>query len=201
MICSGYREKSMLHLPTKKQENQIQWDVQLFFLITFCWFWWFLEILLKTSLFVSLFSPFVGAFLLAGLGEGKEGVISFLKKGVSCNFPKGYWIPIFFLFPAISAIAFLIGTVLSESFLPLILLIAAAIFVVKISLIRKIVDRYCYPWTTMIQSFHGIVIGSFRGKKRSLCTSLISPLISYHAAEFAHLLGFLHRYLDDQLDR
>lgn len=99
-----------------KSENRNLW---LFFLITFVWSWtfWLPEILWNVRLFLGPFGPFIAAFLLIGLNEGKGGVIKLLKRGIDFRFGKIWFIPIFLLFPVITGAALFLSTFTGE-FIP-----------------------------------------------------------------------------------
>ncbi|MCW1296499.1 MAG: CPBP family intramembrane metalloprotease [Candidatus Parvarchaeota archaeon] len=91
-------------------------DLMSFFLIAFGWSWifWLLEILWDIHLFVAPFGPFVAAFLLTYLNEGKDGVITLLKRGLDFNFKKIWLVPIFFLMPMIVGLSLLLAILTGE---------------------------------------------------------------------------------------
>ena len=49
--------------------------------------------------------PLVAAFSLTFLKEGKNGVMSLLRRAVDIGFGKVWWVPILILFPGINGVA------------------------------------------------------------------------------------------------
>ncbi|MEM2922232.1 MAG: hypothetical protein QXF26_07960, partial [Candidatus Bathyarchaeia archaeon] len=82
------------------QDESMYRDLALFFLVTFAWSWflWTLQIL-GFNLYVAPFGPFVAAFLLTYLREGREGVKKLLVKGFDPRIGKIWYIPAFLLWP------------------------------------------------------------------------------------------------------
>lgn len=100
-----------------QQRSQYQnRDLGLFFLIAFLWSWvlWIPELLWGIRLYLGPFGPFVAAFLLTGLYEGKSGVVKLLKRGVDFGFKKVWLIPILLLFPVLQGLALLLSTLVGE---------------------------------------------------------------------------------------
>lgn len=96
----------------------------------FSWLFWFPQALASTGLLLVpsffaefLFSPFnpaafgplVAAFLLTYLDEGGEGLKNLLKRGVDYRFGKIWYVPIFFLFPAMNGGALLLAVISGET--------------------------------------------------------------------------------------
>ncbi len=88
----------------------------LFFLIAFVWSWalWLPEILWGTRLYLGPFGPFVAAFALAALYEGRHGVIRLLRRAVDLRFKKAWLVPILLLFPALTGVALLLAVLMGE---------------------------------------------------------------------------------------
>jgi len=61
------------------------------------------------------FGPLISAFSLTYLNEGKEGVKNLLKRGVNYRIGKIWYVPIFFLFPAITGVALLLAVLSGET--------------------------------------------------------------------------------------
>lgn len=59
--------------------------------------------------------PFVAAFSLTYLNEGRDGMVSLLKRGVDIGFAKIWWIPTVFLFPLICGGALLLAKLSGEA--------------------------------------------------------------------------------------
>jgi membrane protease YdiL (CAAX protease family) len=108
-------------------------DLVLYFLIAFgfTWFFWISEALavrgrLGSSILVDFllssynpaaWGPLVAAFSLTYLSAGKDGVRKLLRKGVDYQFGKIWWLPTFFLMPAIIG-GSLVLSVLTEGVTP-----------------------------------------------------------------------------------
>ncbi|MEM3591301.1 MAG: type II CAAX endopeptidase family protein [Candidatus Bathyarchaeia archaeon] len=90
----------------------------LFFLIAFAWSWffWLLQIW-GLNLYVAPFGPFVAAFLLTFMNEGKVGVKELFKKGFDPRIDKIWYAPIFLLMPAIAGFSLFLAW-LSEGAIP-----------------------------------------------------------------------------------
>jgi hypothetical protein len=103
-----------------------------YFVIAFAFSWaiWIPQALVSTGL-VSLpqwissflfspynpapFGPFVAAFLLTYLMEGRRGVGRLLKQGAAYRFKKIWYIPIFLLNPALTGVALLLAALSGET--------------------------------------------------------------------------------------
>ena len=93
-------------------------NLLLFFLIAFAWSWffWLLQ-MWGLNLYVAPFGPFIAAFLLSFVNEGKEGVKELLKRGFDPRIGRIWYFPIFLLMPAISGFSFFAAW-LSEGAVP-----------------------------------------------------------------------------------
>lgn len=98
-----------------KLENSSLWP---FFLIAFAWSWffWLLQIL-GFNLYVAPFGPFVAAFFLTYINEGKDGVRELLKRGFDPRIRRIWYVPIFLLMPAIAGFSLFVAW-LSEGTIP-----------------------------------------------------------------------------------
>jgi membrane protease YdiL (CAAX protease family) len=59
----------------------------------------------RVALYISQLGPFVAAFLLTYLSDGRNGVTRLLKRGWSTSFRKIWWIPTLLLLPAMEGLA------------------------------------------------------------------------------------------------
>ncbi|MEM3390226.1 MAG: hypothetical protein QW491_12570 [Thermoproteota archaeon] len=82
--------------------------------MAFGWSWsfWFLQ-MAGVNLYVAPFGPFVAAFVMTYIREGKEGVKKILKRGFDPRIGKVWYIPVFLLWPLITGFSML-GVMLSE---------------------------------------------------------------------------------------
>jgi len=92
-------------------------NLLLFFLVAFAWSWllWLPEVLWNFRLYLAPFGPTVSAFILTYANDGLNGVKELLKRGIDFRFKKIWWIPIFFLMPAIVGFSLLLS-ILSGSY-------------------------------------------------------------------------------------
>ena len=93
-----------------------------FLIIVFLWMWllnaprvmaayglFTLPPLLSTLLgYTAVFGPGVAAFILTFKKSGGQGVNNLWKRGWQTNFPKKWWLPAFFLMPAMGLVTILI---------------------------------------------------------------------------------------------
>jgi membrane protease YdiL (CAAX protease family) len=110
-------------------ENRNLW---FYFLIAFVfsWLFWIPQALISTGLLVvpsifvdflfshfnpAAFGPFVSAFCLTYLNEGRKGVKNLLKRGANYRIGKTWYIPIFFFSPIITGCALLLAILTGES--------------------------------------------------------------------------------------
>lgn len=93
-------------------------NLMLFFLMAFGWSWsfWFLQ-MAGINLYVAPFGPFVAAFVMTYIREGKEGVKKILKRGFDPRIGKVWYIPVFLLWPLITGFSML-GVMLSGGVTP-----------------------------------------------------------------------------------
>jgi membrane protease YdiL (CAAX protease family) len=87
---------------------------------TFSWMFWLPQVLASNNLisphfliyicgFIAPFGPFISAFSLTYLKEGKSAVKKLLRRGADCRFERIWFIPTFLLFPLWAGAAFLLG--------------------------------------------------------------------------------------------
>ncbi|MEM2893985.1 MAG: type II CAAX endopeptidase family protein [Candidatus Bathyarchaeia archaeon] len=115
-----------------KKCEEIIFDLCLFFLVTFIFSWLFwvpqalvsMGLLSIPSIFVGFlfspfnpaaFGPFISAFFLTYLGEGRRGVVNLLKRGLDYKFKRRWYIPIFLFFPIITGCALLLAILSGEA--------------------------------------------------------------------------------------
>lgn len=113
-------------------DNYKKRNLSLYLVVAFAfsWIFWGPQALASTGLlyvpsFIAdfLFSPFnpaafgplVAAFLLTYMNEGVRGVKNLLKRGVDYRFKKIWYVPIFFLFPAMTGGALLLAVLVGEA--------------------------------------------------------------------------------------
>ena len=104
-----------------EENTQKQGNLVLFFVIAFVWTWliWIPDGLGKRGIlpdsiwtnlgFFGAWGPLIAALILKAREGGKEGVKALFRKGIDHNFPKVWWIPIFFLFPFLIIISYFIA--------------------------------------------------------------------------------------------
>nr|MDO8086539.1 type II CAAX endopeptidase family protein [Candidatus Sigynarchaeum springense] len=93
----------------------------------FTWFFWIPDALNKMGLipvspltglgFIGAFGPLVSAIIVTSVYEGKDGVKNLFKKVLDHRFKKRWWLPVFFLMPALVLVAFAIA-VLTDGIVP-----------------------------------------------------------------------------------
>jgi membrane protease YdiL (CAAX protease family) len=105
---------------TNKTETRKE-NLGFFFLLSFLWTWlfWIPDALGKRGVlpdniwtnlgFFGAWGPLVAALIVKMKENGKEGVVSLLKKGLDRNFDKKWWVPIFLVFPMLIIISFFIA--------------------------------------------------------------------------------------------
>jgi len=99
----------------------------IFFIVAcgFTWTFWIPEALATRGILGPSFilgpnnpaawGPLVAAFSLTFLNEGKNGVVSLLRRAVDIRFAKGWWVPILLLFPVINGGALLLAKLSGEA--------------------------------------------------------------------------------------
>lgn len=88
----------------------------LFFIISLGWsyLFWILEISTEKRFYVAPFGPTLAAFFLTFLNEGFAGIKNLLKRSLSFNFNKIWFIPTFLLMPTIIGLSLLIAILFKE---------------------------------------------------------------------------------------
>ncbi|MHA2341362.1 MAG: CPBP family intramembrane glutamic endopeptidase [Candidatus Hodarchaeales archaeon] len=102
-----------------KAQNSQGRELGFFFTLTFLWTWtfWILRILILNNLIILPISedeckiigglgPLLVAFILTYLFNGKEGIVSLLKRGVNFKFGLKWWIPLLLLTTITTFIAY-----------------------------------------------------------------------------------------------
>jgi membrane protease YdiL (CAAX protease family) len=72
----------------------------------------------RVGLYISQLGPFVAAFLLTYLSDGRGGVTGLLKRGWSTGFGRIWWIPTLLLLPAMEGLAISLAALLGGEALP-----------------------------------------------------------------------------------
>jgi membrane protease YdiL (CAAX protease family) len=78
----------------------------------------------RVALYVSPLGPFVAAFLLTYLSDGRDGVTRLLKRGWSTGFGRIWWIPTLLLLPAMEGLAVSLTTLLGGGAFPELVILA-----------------------------------------------------------------------------
>lgn len=129
--------------------------------------------LLVLSKFLPALGPFVAAFFLTYLIEGKTGMLVLLKRGWDTRFRKIWWLSIFLLVPVMEAISVLLAHILAGEAFPDITLISKPVTYFK-SLILLLVlaaleeygwrgfalDRLQMRWNALLSS---LILAAFWG--------------------------------------
>jgi membrane protease YdiL (CAAX protease family) len=72
----------------------------------------------RVALYISQLGPFVAAFLLTYLSDGRGGVTRLLKRGWNTGFAKIWWIPTLLLLPAMEGLAVSLAALIGGEALP-----------------------------------------------------------------------------------
>ncbi|MEM1513436.1 MAG: type II CAAX endopeptidase family protein [Candidatus Thermoplasmatota archaeon] len=91
-------------------------NLLLFFLVAFAWSWllWLPEFF-GFRLYLAPFGPTISAFILTYANDGLNGVKELFKRGIDFKFKKIWWLPIFFLMPAIVGLSFFLAILCGEN--------------------------------------------------------------------------------------
>ncbi|MEM3693098.1 MAG: type II CAAX endopeptidase family protein [Candidatus Bathyarchaeia archaeon] len=166
----------------RKVENR---NLLLYFLIAFAfsWLFWVPQAMVSTSLLSVpsvladfLFSPFnpaafgplVSAFTLTYLNEGAGGLKNLLKRGADYKFRKKWYIPIFFLFPAITGGALFLAILSGEALPKLSALLDPASMVVGFVFIFFLGGPFQEEW-----GWRGFALDRLQAKWNALYSSIV----------------------------
>ena len=78
----------------------------------------------RVALHISPLGPFLAAFLLTYLGDGRDGVKRLLKRGWNTGFGRIWWIPTLLLLPAMEGLAVSLATLLGGEPFPELVILA-----------------------------------------------------------------------------
>jgi membrane protease YdiL (CAAX protease family) len=78
----------------------------------------------RVALYISQLGPFIAAFLLTYLSDGRDGATRLLKRGWSTGFPGIWWIPTLLLLPAMEGLAVSSATLFGGEAFPELVILA-----------------------------------------------------------------------------
>lgn len=122
-------------------------------------------------IYIGGFGPFVGAFSLTYLNEGKEGVKKLLKRGWDYKIGKKWFLVIFLLWPAITGNAFLMA-IFTEGKTPTLLYLSQPWLIFLLFIV-------IYLTTGLAEEFgwRGFAIDRLQAKWNALVSSIIIGVI------------------------
>ncbi len=124
-------------------------------------------ILLTLSKYLPALGPFVAAFFLTLLIDGRKGMLNLLKRGWDIRFRKIWWLPIFLLIPVMEGIAVVLSHLIAgEAFPEIPLLIQPAAYLKSLLLLLVLAALEEYGW-------RGFALDRLQMRWNALVSSLI----------------------------
>jgi membrane protease YdiL (CAAX protease family) len=125
------------------------------------------KILLTLSRYLPALGPFVAAFFLTFLIEGRKGMLNLLKRGWDIRFRKIWWLPIFLLIPAMEGTAVVLSHFIAgDAFPDIPLLIQPAAYLKSLLVLLALAALEEYGW-------RGFALDRLQMKWNALVSSLI----------------------------
>lgn len=118
------------------------------------------------------FGPLISAFSLTYLNERKEGVKRLLKRGVNYKFGKKWYLPTFFLFPAITGGALLLAVLSGEALPELSVLLNPLLIAVGFVYIFFLGGPFQEEW-----GWRGYALDRLQARWNAIISSLILGII------------------------